>query len=175
VGLRPTNDGDSEEGGSAIASKHANLSTTTNRRPIQGIVGESEDLHLEVKECRAPLAANMKGYVSQAISGFANSDEESAVEALGALERSIGTRRSMIRQFQFGQELDIHSALPLVDVPTLVMHAKLLWPEALARYTTEHIRGARYVAVPGFGSWDLRKQDVFCDVIQEFLTPASNS
>lgn len=36
--------------------------------------GTPEDLHLEVKECHAPLPANMKGYLSQALSGFANSD-----------------------------------------------------------------------------------------------------
>jgi hypothetical protein len=99
------------------------------------------------------------------------SDEEAAVEALGALERSIGTPRAMLRQLQFLRELDVRSALPLVDVPTLVIHSQQTpWPEAQARYTAEHIRGARYVDVPGFGSWDTLKQDAFCDVIEEFLT-----
>jgi len=98
-------------------------------------------------------------------------DAEAAVEALGALERSIGTPRSMVRQFQFGAELDVRSALPLIDVPTLVMHSPHTpWPEAHARYTAEHIRRARYVDMPGFGSWDAVKQDAFCDVIEEFLT-----
>jgi class 3 adenylate cyclase len=98
-------------------------------------------------------------------------DAEAAIEALGALERSIGTPRSMVRQFQFGAELDVRSVLPLIDVPTLVMHSPHTpWPEAQARYTAEHIRRARYVGMPGFGSWDAVKQDAFCDVIEEFLT-----
>jgi class 3 adenylate cyclase/pimeloyl-ACP methyl ester carboxylesterase len=98
-------------------------------------------------------------------------DAEAAVEALGALERSIGTPRSMVRQFQFGAELDVRSVLPLIDVPTLVMHSPHTpWPEAQVRYTAEHIRRARYVDMPGFGSWDAVKQDACCDVIEEFLT-----
>ena len=41
---------------------------------LERLKGTPEDLHLEVKECHAPLPANMKGYLSQALSGFANSD-----------------------------------------------------------------------------------------------------
>src|SRR5262245_20955636 len=97
-------------------------------------------------------------------------DAEAAIEALGALERSIGTPRSMVRQYQFGCELDVREALRLIDVPTLVMHSSDNWPEAYARYTAEHIRGARFIDIPGYGTWDPRKQDAFCDVIEEFLT-----
>ena len=98
-------------------------------------------------------------------------DEEAAIEALGMLERSIGTPRSMMRQSRFAAELDVRSALPLIDVPTLVTHSPHTpWAEAHARYTAEHIRGARFVDMPGFGSWDPHKQDAFCDVIEEFLT-----
>src|SRR5262249_35866277 len=93
-------------------------------------------------------------------------DEEAAVVARGVWERSIGTPRSMIRQLEFGMELDVRSALPLIVVPTLVMHSQNSpWPEAQARYTAEHIRGARYLCGPGIGSWDPLKQDAVCDVI----------
>jgi len=98
-------------------------------------------------------------------------DPDAATEALGILERSIGTPRSTVRQFRSGVELDVRSVLPLIDVPTLVMHSPhTLWPEAHARYTAAHIRGARFVEMPGFGSWDPAKQDAFCDVIEEFIT-----
>src|SRR5262245_41739815 len=105
-------------------------------------------------------------------------DEEAAAESLGALERSIGTPSSMVRQWRFGLELDVRSVLPLIAVPTLVMHSPHTpWQtveqrqvQAQARYVAENIRGARYVEMPGFGSWDLFKQDAFCDVIEEFLT-----
>lgn len=97
-------------------------------------------------------------------------DEEAAIEALGMLERSIGTPRSMMRQSRFAAELDVRSALPLIDVPTLVTHSPHTPWGTHARYTAEHIRGARFVDMPGFGSWDPHKQDAFCDVIEEFLT-----
>jgi class 3 adenylate cyclase/pimeloyl-ACP methyl ester carboxylesterase len=98
-------------------------------------------------------------------------DAEAAVEALGTLERSVGTPRAMVRQYQFAIEFDLRAVLPLIDVPTLVMHSPHTpWPEGQARYTAEHIRGARYVDMPGFASWDAVKQDAFCDVIEEFLT-----
>src|SRR5262249_11008550 len=51
-------------------------------------------------------------------------DEQAAIEALGILERSVRTPRSMVREVMFGTELDVRAALPLIDVPTLVMH----WP-----------------------------------------------
>ncbi len=98
-------------------------------------------------------------------------DAEMAMDALAALERSVGTPQSALRQFQFGLELDLREVLPVIDVPTLVMHSPHTpWPERVARYTADHIHGARFVSMPGFGSWDRQKQDAFCDVIEEFLT-----
>jgi hypothetical protein len=41
---------------------------------LQGLIGTNETLHLEVKEGKGPLSDDLKGYVSQALSGFANSD-----------------------------------------------------------------------------------------------------
>ncbi len=98
-------------------------------------------------------------------------DEQAAREALAVLERSIGTPRSFVRQFELARQTDVRSALPLIDVPVLVLHSpNSPWPVGPTRYTAEHIRGARYVEQPGFGSWDPVKQDAFCDVIEEFLT-----
>src|SRR3989442_6286702 len=50
------------------------------------LVGRPEDLHLEVKECSWPLTDRTKGYVSQALSGFANSDG-------GVLVLGLSTKR----------------------------------------------------------------------------------
>ena len=41
---------------------------------LQALIGTNETLHVEVKEGKGPLSAELKGYVSQALSGFANSD-----------------------------------------------------------------------------------------------------
>src|SRR5262249_27121915 len=98
-------------------------------------------------------------------------DETAARGALGILERSIGTPRSIIRQFEFALKFDARSALALVNAPTLGMHSPhTIWPEAWVRNTAEQIRGARFTVMPGYGSWDTAKQDAFCDVIETFLT-----
>jgi len=41
---------------------------------LQELIRLPENLHLEVKECRSPLSDRLKGYLSQVLSGFANSD-----------------------------------------------------------------------------------------------------
>ena len=100
-------------------------------------------------------------------------DEAAALDALAVLERSVGTPRSMRRYQEVMDAVDVRSALPLVEAPTLVMHTRRLarFPHILTRYLADHIRGARYVEMPvGVGSWDVAKQDVYIDVIEEFLT-----
>ncbi len=43
-------------------------------KDLAALVGRPEDIHLEVKECDSGLTSRIKGYMSQALSGFANSD-----------------------------------------------------------------------------------------------------
>ncbi len=98
-------------------------------------------------------------------------DEEAAVAALAVLERSIGTPRTIVRHLEFSRTLDVRSALPLIEVPALVTHARSSrWPVSQVRYTADHVRGARYVETEKFASWDTAEQDAFIDVIEEFLT-----
>jgi class 3 adenylate cyclase len=89
------------------------------------------------------------------------------------LERSIGTPRSIKRYLEALFAVDVRSALPLIEAPTLVMHTRGIgrFSASLTRYVAEHIRGARYLEMPsGIGSWDVAKQDACIDVLQEFLT-----
>jgi hypothetical protein len=44
-----------------------------NSERMQELIGRAEDLHFEAKRCKS-FDSRMKGYVSQALSGFANSD-----------------------------------------------------------------------------------------------------
>src|SRR5262249_2182275 len=100
-------------------------------------------------------------------------DEEKAAEALALLERSVGTPRSIARQLELYNTLDTRSALPLIEAPTLVVHAvdNPLPAAPLTRWTADNIRGARFAEVPwGYGSWDSEKQDAFLDIVEEFLT-----
>jgi class 3 adenylate cyclase len=101
------------------------------------------------------------------------SDEEAAREALALLERSVGTPHSVSRYLEGVLALDVRSALPLIEAPTLVIHraGHPFFAGPPVRYVADHIRGARYVEVTGgVGSWDAAKQDAVIDLIEEFLT-----
>jgi len=100
-------------------------------------------------------------------------DAEAALELLAVIERSIGTPRSVGRQARLAFALDVRSALPLIEAPTLICRLELsVVPPVQMRYLAEHIRGARYVErIASLSlSWDFAKQDPALDTIEEFLT-----
>lgn len=97
-----------------------------------------------------------------------------ATAFLARYERSSATptmvREIMRRNF----EIDVRSALPAVNSPTLVVHRRddHAIPAACGRYIAEHIRGARPLELPG--AWHLNgsrggEEDAL-DAIEEFLT-----
>jgi len=70
-------------------------------------------------------------------------------------------------------DLDVRDALPLVSAPTLILHRaedRVVRPVS-GRYIAEHIRGARYVEVPGADHlmWT-EGADAVLDEIEEFIT-----
>jgi class 3 adenylate cyclase len=83
---------------------------------------------------------------------------------------SPGAARALITTYGF---IDVRSALPLVQAPTLVIHrrADKIVPVALGRHLAGSIDGARYVELDGedhfFFTLD---QDTVLDEIEEFLT-----
>jgi class 3 adenylate cyclase len=70
-------------------------------------------------------------------------------------------------------QVDVRPVLPLVRVPTLILHRRgfSLVPIAHGRYLAEHIAGAKLVELPG-SDVDLiwETPEVALDAIQEFLT-----
>ncbi|HET9728830.1 MAG TPA: adenylate/guanylate cyclase domain-containing protein, partial [Acidimicrobiia bacterium] len=71
-------------------------------------------------------------------------------------------------------QIDVRHALPAITAPTLVIHraGDPVLPVRLGRYLAEHIRGARYVELPGdfhISSEPDGEQDS-TDLIEEFLT-----
>jgi class 3 adenylate cyclase len=73
------------------------------------------------------------------------------------------------------QETDARHALPVIRVPTLVIHREgdqVIRVEA-ARYIAERIQGAKYVELPGpdHFSW-VGDTDAILDEVEEFLTGA---
>ena len=88
-------------------------------------------------------------------------------ERLGASPSAVKTLMRM------NSEIDIRGILPVIRVPTLVMH-RVGDPRvnvAAGRYLAEHIAGARYVELPGndhlFCAGDSRR---ILDEIEKFLT-----
>jgi class 3 adenylate cyclase/pimeloyl-ACP methyl ester carboxylesterase len=76
--------------------------------------------------------------------------DESDVRALARLCRAAATPRLAKTVFRYvWEQLDVRDALPLIQVPTLVLHNQAEHREAFARYLAEHITDARIVGVPG--------------------------
>jgi class 3 adenylate cyclase len=66
--------------------------------------------------------------------------------------RASATPRSAAAQYDYYlRNLDVRSALPLVQVPTLVLHVQdsPLMPLAFGQYLADHIPGATLVELPG--------------------------
>lgn len=95
-------------------------------------------------------------------------------QQLGMIERvsaSPGMARATVSALS---GMDVRSVLPVLDVPTLVIHATGdIVPVQLGRYLADHIPGARMVEVAGndHAPW-LTQPDVTIDAIEEFLTGA---
>jgi class 3 adenylate cyclase len=62
------------------------------------------------------------------------------------------TPRTAAAQYDYIlRSLDVRAALPLIEVPTLVLHVResLFVPIEHGRYLAEHIKGARFLELPG--------------------------
>lgn len=72
-------------------------------------------------------------------------------------------------------DIDVRHVLPAVDVPTLVIHrtGDQVCVVENGRYLAEHIRGARYVELPGTDH--LPFSDDIVSEVQEFLTGVRES
>ena len=79
-------------------------------------------------------------------------DDPEFLELSAAMMRSAATPRSAAAQYDYIlRHIDVRQALPLVQVPTVVLHSKdhVFMPAAMGRYLADHIDGARFVELPG--------------------------
>jgi pimeloyl-ACP methyl ester carboxylesterase len=89
------------------------------------------------------------------------------------LERQAASPGTAMALLRMAYEIDARSILPTVSVPTLVVHRSgdRLVPVEHGRYVAEHIRGAKYVELPGrdhlYWTGDA---EVLLGEVQEFLT-----
>lgn len=87
--------------------------------------------------------------------------------------RASATPRTAATQFDYMlRSLDVRAALSLIQVPTLVLHAResVLFPIAHGLYLAGHINGARFVELPGGDTAITPNNYVVADEIAEFLT-----
>lgn len=102
-------------------------------------------------------------------------DDPKVREWWGRMER-IGASPSMVgKLFMMFLETDVREALPLVQAPTLVMHrhGDRVVNVGAGRYLAEHIKGARFLELPGQDhiGWGGNIES-FAGEIEEFLTGA---
>jgi class 3 adenylate cyclase len=92
----------------------------------------------------------------------------------GMLLRSSATPRMAAAQLDYMlRHIDVRQALPLIHVPTLVLHTREnnIIPYALGGYLAEHIDGARFVDLPGGDAPPFAENGPrVADEIAEFLT-----
>jgi class 3 adenylate cyclase len=94
------------------------------------------------------------------------------VEYAAKITRAAATPRSAAAQIRYIiQSLDAREALPLIQVPTLVLHAKgnVVVPVDEGRYLASHIKGARFVELSGGDIYAATSGDAIDD-IAEFVT-----
>ena len=95
--------------------------------------------------------------------------------SLAAYLRAAASPGAAAAVFQMNREIDVRHVLPIVRVPTLVVHRtgdRAISVEQ-GRYIAEHIRGAKFVELPGVDhvAW-IGNVDAILDEVEEFLTGA---
>jgi class 3 adenylate cyclase len=102
-----------------------------------------------------------------------HAEDQSFRAWMGQLERLTGSPGTMLELWRWTMEIDIRSVLPVIRVPTLILHrvGDVLVPVEHGRYLAEHIIGAKYVELPGSEHYAfLGNVDLIADEVEEFLT-----
>jgi pimeloyl-ACP methyl ester carboxylesterase/class 3 adenylate cyclase len=90
----------------------------------------------------------------------------------GRYERGAMSPRSLETLMLANLELDLREILPVISVPTLVMHRDGdTIPIGGGRYVAGHIPGAKFIELKGDDHWPwVGDPDEVCDHVEEFLT-----
>jgi class 3 adenylate cyclase len=101
---------------------------------------------------------------------YPSASDPDVLRQAALLHRASATPREAVAQYRyFIRNVDVREVLPLVRVPTLVVHSQdsALIPISHGRYLAEHIPGARLVERPG---GDVGPDDEAVGLIVEFVT-----
>jgi class 3 adenylate cyclase len=103
-------------------------------------------------------------------------DDPAMLRAYAFYQRTAVRPAEAAAYLRYLLALDVRSALPSIQAPTLVINRKSLRvaTEAQARYVAEHISGAKLVIVPGADGLFLADgaDEKIYDLIEEFFTGA---
>lgn len=94
-------------------------------------------------------------------------------EALARTQRASASPRAAAAQYAYILEsVDVRKVLPLVQVPTLVLHVKdsPLLPLEHGRFLVDHIAGAKLVELPGGDMFPTANVHLMVEEIGELLT-----
>ena len=100
------------------------------------------------------------------------------VQWFGRLERASASPGSIRALMQANYEIDIRHVLATIQAPTLILHrvGDKTVPIEAGRYLPQHIRGARWVELPGddhlLQAYDQETLDMLIGEIEEFVTGA---
>ncbi len=98
-------------------------------------------------------------------------DRPGVMEWWGRIERFAGTPRTALAKARTIYELDLRHVLPLVAVPTLVIHSRnnMYVRAGHGRYLAENIAGARLLELDSADHWPLPDPEPL-GAIEEFVT-----
>jgi len=111
------------------------------------------------------------GFARAAAPSLANDIE--TLDLLAKRIRAAATPRTAAAQYNYIlRSLDVRQALPLIQVPTLVLHARdnRLIPIEHGRYLAEHINGATFIELSGGDVVVTPDSRAIADEVAEFLT-----
>jgi class 3 adenylate cyclase len=100
-------------------------------------------------------------------------DDPALVSWFSRMQRLAASPAEARQMFRAVADLDVRDSLPLVTVPTLVMHRRgdLAWDMRHSLYIAEHVPGARFVELDGADSFPfVGDVDAITEEIEEFLT-----
>jgi len=105
-------------------------------------------------------------------------DDAAFVQWFGRLERASASPGAILALMRANYEIDVRHVLPAIQAPTVILHrvGDRAVPVAAGRYLAQHIRGAKYVELPGddhlLQAFDQQTMDLLIDEIEEFVTGA---
>jgi class 3 adenylate cyclase len=103
-------------------------------------------------------------------------NDEAFVEWFGRLERASASPGAIVALMRANYDIDVRHVLPAIQAPTLILHrvGDRAVPVEAGRYLAQHIRGAKYVELPGddhlLQAFDQETLDILIDEIEEFIT-----